>query len=455
MPINRKGGRSLSGRFNRPARVLLIALFAGVLLNGVLVTGLTAYGIAPRQALNQTALGRSHAITKPAGNDSWKPMARAQRGFQERPDASLYRVFFEDRIKFQYPPSALFVLDLFPSAWFDGPESLQPGGPMNGLLTWASRVAIALIILGCMLLYEKSWQLAQNEFTTQRHDRLVVIVCCVVLGTTFYPIVRAHILGQIQIFIDCLVVAALLAYTSGRRVLAGACIGLCCLIKPQYGVLLLWSVLRRDGRFSLGLVAVAGAGLTASVLRYGLANHLEYIKVLRFIALHGEAYWPNQSVNGLLNRLLDNGDPLHFDRHSFPPYHPLVYFGTLVSSLTIIVLALWPPRWRPLDSRDLAIALLGATLAAPVAWEHHYGILLPIFAVAAPQLLKATPTPKLGAVLLLASYLMTANALLRPGWLLKDPIREVLASHLFFGALLLFGLLISSRFQGARARADN
>jgi len=427
----------MHSRISPPAWTLLITLLAVVLLNGALVAGMTAFGVRAGQALHQTAPGRSQALINPAGNDSWKPMARAQRAFQEEPDASLYRVFFEDRIKFQYPPSALFVLDLFPERWFDGPDSLQPSSRMNQLLTWASRIAVALTLLLCVLLYEKQ----QNS--TPR-DRLIIVACSVLLGAMFYPIVRAHILGQIQIFIDCLIAAALLAYLTGWRAVSGACVGVCCLIKPQYGLLLLWGLLRRDWRFGLGLVAVAGAGFAAALIRYGLANHLEYLKVLRFIAQHGEAYWPNQSVNGVLNRLLNNGDALHFDRYSFPPYHPVVYFGTLLSSIAILTVALWPTRGRRVDALDLAIALLAATLAAPVAWEHHYGILLSIFALTTPAVLR-TPTSKLRGLLLLASYLMVANALLRPAWLLADPVRELLASHLFFGALLLFGIIVSAR----------
>lgn len=439
-------------RLSPHAWTLLITLLAVVLLNGALVAGLMAYGVPAGQALHQTAPGRTKALINTAGNDSWKPMARAQRAFHDQPNASLYRVFFEDHIKFQYPPSALFVLDLFPSRWFDGPDSLQPGSPMNQLLSWASRAAVALAILICVLLYEKSWSLAHGENTASTRDRLIVVACSVLLGAMFYPILRAHILGQVQIFIDCLIAGALLAYVTGWRRLAGACVGLCCLIKPQYGLLLLWGLLRRDWRFSVGLTAVVGAGLTAAMIRYGLQNHLEYLKVLRFIARHGEAYWPNQSVNGLLNRLLDNGDPLRFDRYSFPPYHAVVYFGTLLSSLAIIVIALWPTRGRPVDPLDLAIALLGATLAAPVAWEHHFGILLPIFALVTPIVLLRSASKTRG-LLLLASYLMVANALLRPAWLLADPVRELLASHLFFGALLLFAILVGARLKPRQSPA--
>jgi hypothetical protein len=429
---------SLRSRFHPHAWTLLTTLLAVVLLNIALIAGLIAFGVPAGQALHQTAPGRSNALLGSVGNDSWKPMARGQRAFQEEPDASLYRVFFDDHIKFQYPPSALLVLDLFPSRWFNGPESLEPGSPMNQLLTWASRAAFTLNLLICVLLY------THGENVASARDRLIVVVCGVLLGAMFYPIVRAHILGQIQIFIDCVIAAALLAYLTGWRALAGACVGLCCLIKPQYGLILLWGLLRRDWRFSVGLLAIAGAGLSAALVRYGFANHLEYLKVLSFISHHGEAYWPNQSFNGLLNRLLNNGDPLHFDRYSFPPYHPVVYFGTLLSSLAIMTMALWPKRGRAPDSLDLATALLGATLAAPVAWEHHYGILLAIFALA---------TPKIRGPLLLAAYLMVANALLRPAWLLADPVRELLASHLFFGALLLFAILVSMRFRSLPAPA--
>jgi hypothetical protein len=436
------------------AWTLVVTLLAVVLLNGAFVAGLISFGVPARQALHQTAPGRTNALMNPAGNDSWKPMARAQRAFQDDPDASLYRVFFDDHIKFQYPPSALFVLDTFPSRWFNGPDSLQPGSRMNQLLTWASRMAVALTILICVLLYERSWRLTHGENTVPAHDRQIAIVCGVLLGAMFYPILRAHILGQIQVWIDCLVATALLAYLTGWRALSGACIGVCCLIKPQYGLLMLWGLLRRDWRFSIGLIAVAGAGLIAAMVRYGFANHLEYLKVLRFIARHGEAYWPNQSVNGLLNRLLNNGDPLHFDRYSFPPYHTVVYLGTLLSSLVIVTIALWPIRGRSANSFDLATALLAATLAAPVAWEHHYGILLAIFAIATPMVLRQAPS-KLRGALLLASYLMVANALLRPAWLLGDPVREVLASHLFLGALLLLVILVGTRFRSQPAPAPH
>ena len=35
-----------------------------------------------------------------------------------------------------------------------------------------------------------------------------------------------------------------------------------------------------------------------------LGYHIDYLRVLSYMAERGEAYFPNQSVNGLLNRLM-------------------------------------------------------------------------------------------------------------------------------------------------------
>lgn len=441
---------ALGTRVSAPALSLLVALLACVILNSAIVLGLIVHGVSPIRALNATAPGQSRAFLRPTGNDSWKPMARAAKRFHEQPEANLYRVFFEDHIKFQYPPSALLIVELFPSPPFDGPDSLNRGSQMNRLLTVASIAALALTVLFSTLIFGKSWQITAGGAVEKASDRMIVVACAVLLGATFYPLLRAHILGQIQVFLDCLIGIALLAYLMGKRGLAGACVGLCCLIKPQYGIVVLWGLLRRDWRFSAWCMSVAAAGLTISMLRFGAANHFEYLKVLRFIALHGEAYWPNQSVNGLLNRLLDNGDALRFDRYSFPPHHTVVYYATLISSVAIVALALWPRRALGHDPVDLSITLLAATLAAPVAWEHHYGILLPIYALAVPVVLRAQPAGRMSALLLIASYLMIANVMLRPAWLLANPWRELGASHLFFGALLLFALLLRTRSLRAR-----
>ena len=104
------------------------------------------------------------------------------------------------------------------------------------------------------------------------------------------------------------------------------------------------------------------------------------MKVLSFISRVGESFWANQSVNGFLNRMLENGDPYGTN---FAPYNPMVYVITLISTLIILALAFWLPKGsRPASggSVDLSVILIAATIGSPVVWHHHYGIFLPIMA---------------------------------------------------------------------------
>lgn len=153
-----------------------------------------------------------------------------------------------------------------------------------------------------------------------------------------------------------------------------------CLVKPQFAAFLLWGALRHQWSFLIGWCAVAFPALAISVALFGAANHLDYLSVLQFLSRHGEAYYANQSVNGLLNRMLFNGDGLNWSGTDFPPCNEVVYFGTLLSSMALILAALLV-RGRQPDKGglfDFMTAALTFTIASPIAWEHHYGILPPI-----------------------------------------------------------------------------
>jgi hypothetical protein len=123
-----------------------------------------------------------------------------------------------------------------------------------------------------------------------------------------------------------------------------------------------------------------------------------------------------------------------------------VYYGTLVSSAVIVGLALFLPAARSVRGRalDMAVALIAATLASPIAWEHHYGAFFPIFAIA----LSAPGITGWIGVLLITSYELVANELLRPQLIYRTRWTGLFGSHLFFGALVLFAILLVSRWRG-------
>jgi hypothetical protein len=98
-------------------------------------------------------------------------------------------------------------------------------------------------------------------------------------------------------------------------------------------------------------------------------------------------------------------------------------------------------RGRPID---LALMICAATLASPIAWEHHYGAFFPVFALALPIALAIGRS----GILLLISYELVANEMLRPPIMFANRWVGLLGSHIFAGALLLFGFLLWARARG-------
>ncbi len=79
-------------------------------------------------------------------------------------------------------------------------------------------------------------------------------------------------------------------------------------------------------------------------------------------------------------------------------------------------------------------------MASPIAWEHHYGILLPIFALFAPLCLAQRPFGRCSGWYLLSAFFLTSQRLDLTNRL-ADTHLNILQSYLFFGALLMLGML--------------
>jgi hypothetical protein len=383
-------------------------------------------------ALTSTAPGRLLSLSHDTMADSWRPMLAAYRLKAEDPSADLYALFFNDQVKFQYPPSALLFFDLVPPS----------------LVSSLSLFAVALTVLASAFALKLGVdRLGEGDEDSRSWGRAALIALALLLGATYYPLIKAHELGQIQVVLDALAAMALVALLLRRSFWAGVAFGLGCLVKPQFAVLLIWSLMRRQWSFAAGFGSVVLAGLGVSVARFGLHDHARYLDVLWTISSRGEAYWTNQSVNGLLHRLLGNGDPVDFSSGAFPPYHPVVHAATIIAAVVILMLALWPSRRRQSggDPVDLSVVLVAATIASPVAWEHHYGVLLPVFAMATPALIQRRPLGAATGPLYALSFVAAANVFVLPGRFFVHPALGLLASHVFFAGALLFALLLALR----------
>lgn len=421
---------------------LQLALF--LFVNVAFINGLIWY-FSPG-GFDDTVLKQSWDMLRGVGgDDSWGPMAGALEYLAvQQPDGKpLYSsVFFEQGIKFQYPPSALFGLEgmmLFGEdrvRTYD--EMVFPGlPPVNDLIGWAF-LLIAAACSAALLELGLRRSLASYSF-----DRFALMRAVLVFGftLTFYPAIKAFTLGQIQLWINSAFAVVMLLFILRIRLISGALMGAICLIKPHYGLIVLWGALNREWRFMTGCAAVGAAGLLLSIWHYGWLNHLDYLRVLSFMSERGESYYANQSVNGLLNRLASlfgSGSYANvtFDAYGFPPYSPFVYWGTVVSSALILLAAF--SRKRSEQNRALAFSIIAVslTIASPIAWEHHYGVFLPIFAYIAGSL--AGDRRKLAALAI--CYTFVSNYVPAFNVLAKTPF-NVLQSYTFAGGLALLVLM--------------
>ena len=418
-----------------------LALFA--LLNCVILNlALPSLSVYTRGSYDTTLTNTRAFFPLEAYADSWGPMRAALWHVHSAGRNLLYStIFFQHKIKFQYPPTALLLFE--PLRWF--PYADLTSDHVLNLLSWVLAAATAVLV--ARILAAGFRNAGPVPFGGLLGIQLAPVA--VLMALTFYPLVRSFRVGQIQTWIDFLFAATVYAWIGGRERLAGACCAFICLIKPQLGLLFLWALLRRRWSFAAGWTGVTLPLLAVSLWMYGLENHLDYLRVVSYIGKHGESFYPNQSVNGLLNRMLFNGNNLSWDAHSFAPYNQWVYLGTTLSSFFFVVSALFWKRHgnHQVQLTDLSIAALSFTMAPPVAWTHHYGIMLPIFALALP----ATLASRLGAsglALLAGSYVLSSNYFQFTNHLAGTSLNFV-QSYLFFGAVLL--LICLYRLRNAQS----
>ena len=418
-------------------RRLAILLAVGVVAVNVLLIFLAPTGFR-ETSLDQTA----EMLRGRGGDDSWGAMHVALEQFSAAPATPLYtELFFKRLYRFQYPPSSLFALMALRLA---GPDRVriadgmvfEPWPPINDIVGWIFMIMTAAASAGVLELSLRR----QPGFVDRPGLTVVRVVLVMALTATFYPVVKAFTLGQIQLWINGLFALALFSWVCGRPAIAGVTIGLFCLIKPHYGLLFLWALLRREWQFLIAGGIAAGIGGVASIAVFGWANHLDYLQVLQFLSQRGESYFPNHSVNGLLNRWLSLWHPgdyviLDLPAGRFPPYSPLVYGATLATSAALLLYGL--VRSSPVGdrTRDFARMALCCTIASPIAWEHHYGIMLPIFMLLLAERMERWRLIALGIAYVLATnFFQVLNMLADTHW---NPLQ----SYVLVASLVVLVLL--------------
>ena len=449
--------RSLYGRVRELTPLtrflLLFAFLNAIALNVVLeLTKNWRQFDGPKEDLarQQGALIQSgkFLLFRTSGGDSWLPMTQAWNFLKSGASGSVYDyVWQQQSLKFQYPLSSLLPLEVIHRLFPGDPIRWAPLNMVSWLAVWGTALLVALIFRDSCREHLRLSVLSGAS----RGDEIVRMAIAAGLTLTFYPIVRGFTLGQTQPWIDFLFAAMVWLVMKRQPLAAGLMAGLMCLVKPQMALLVVWAVLRKQWRFAYALVGVAGVGTLAAFMVYGLRANLDYVSFLSTISRHGEAYYSNQSVNGLVNRLLSNGDAAGVDAPSFAPFRWPVYASTLVSSAAILGLGLlWRRReYAESPAFDLMIAGLSITMASPIAWHHHYGILVPVFAALLPAMLRWPVFGGASAAYLAVAYVLSSNLFYITRSFAETPFSFV-ESYLFLAAVMVLVALYFVRHAAAR-----
>jgi alpha-1,2-mannosyltransferase len=394
----------------------------------------------PNLAFMLVALFRV-ATARTALADSWEPMRQAYQWFASHPGETIYQtVFFKLHVRFQYPPSSLLI--------FAAANSLHCNVSnrfldlISWFFVWTEAAAVARI----------AWVLSLSADATLpawvHSKRILFLIACLTIA--FYPVAWGFSLGQVQTWLNAWFVLACLCWVSNRRLAAGLFIGAICLFKPQFILFFVWAALRKQGRFLVGCAAILVPGELLALLIFGYPNHLDYLNELRFLGHHGQFFYLNQSVNGLLNRFIGNTDSIG----GFPPYNKVVDLGTTLTSTAMLGAALvYRMRAKSVNVVDFLIAGLTFTLASPIAWTHHYGFLPAAFVVLLALVGTLSPAREksLACLVLAVSYSLCAYPS-HPNFFPATGLGSLLLSPFFFGALGALGLLYFYRDRSPLGR---
>lgn len=387
----------------------------------------------------------------PKQNDSWHPMRSAINYLKEaNHKKGLYEeVFFKAENRFLYPPTSLLPVYLF-SKITDHYFLILKG------ISWVC--IIATIIFVSMIFRWGIGTFLNGKISSinkpSRRDEIIIMLSIGIVTVLFYPIMKAYELGQIQTWLNAMFAVLFYCYLRNWQAPAGIILGLMCLVKPHYALIFVWGILRKKWQLVLCFLSIILPALIISCLLFGIENHLEFSSVVSFLSKRGQAYYPNQSMNGLLNRLIHYGDMdvLKWQGDVLPPVNMIVYAGSIGFAMILVPLAFLLPMRAKKEGHiiDLSIIALTSTIISPTAWEHHYGILLPIYAFVFSYLLSedVLGKPVRPYLWILAiSYLLTSNFIAGLQVFADQPYWNILLSYVFFGALILLVCLVRFMFE--------
>ena len=204
------------------------------------------------------------------------------------------------------------------------------------------------------------WSL--NALPNRRHAHSLLLVFTIMLMGKFYA--RELLLGQTNLLLGALCVAALLAVQRGRPAAAGALTGLAVFVKPYALVFLPWLLVTQSWRAFAMAAAVIAAGLLAPAALYGWSGNLELL-----------AAWLRTVTESTAPNLLNN-DNISIAAMWAKWLGPSALaaslaWGTIISTLVLVLAVLWKRRAVSApEYLDCALLMLLIPLISPQGWDY-------------------------------------------------------------------------------------
>jgi hypothetical protein len=206
----------------------------------------------------------------------------------------------------------------------------------------------------------------------------VILIACF-----FYPVARNFAVGQSSLFLLLLMAAALAALRRRTRAgdaWAGLCLAAGILLKLTPLILIPWLALRRRWRALELTLASAALLVGISIAAVGLEPHVTYVSRMLPQLSGGTAFYPNQSITGVAERLFGGA----FRKADLvDPAGTAPRLARWLGSLLILVTLAQVARMRTggatdpqTDDRAFGLLLLAGLAASPISWEHHYVLAL-------------------------------------------------------------------------------
>ena len=136
--------------------------------------------------------------------DSWDPMTAAWKYLRSPAGGSVYdHVWFQEHLKFQYPLSSLLPIEVVHVLLPGDVIHWAPLTLVSWFAVWGTALLVALIFRDACREHLDPWILRG----TSRGDEVIRMAVAAGLTLTFYPIVIAFTVGQIQPWLDVLFAA--------------------------------------------------------------------------------------------------------------------------------------------------------------------------------------------------------------------------------------------------------